>query len=152
MNDVLKNFLINALRRCSFRWRPRSIAERKARVQVGTYSTGRPKFQYRCAGCGNLFLKKDVDWDHVVPVVPPEGYKSGKDFDLEEFAERLFCEEDGWQILCHAVCHAHKTEAELKQRMHHRNIRKERNIECITRAPKSKRKVAVKVYGEISNG
>ena len=49
--------------------------------------------------------------DHILPVVCPNvGF-----VDWNTIIERLFCEEDGFQLLCHE-CHMEKTSFERKKR------------------------------------
>ena len=110
MDSKLKSFLINTLRRASFRWRPRGEAEKLARVQIGEFSTGRAKFGYKCAKCGIVGKKKDTNTDHIEPVVAITGWDS-----LDGFAERMFCDTEGYQILC-LSCHDEKTFNEKEER------------------------------------
>ena len=59
---------------------------------------------------GELFTNKEVEVDHIVPA------GSLKTFDdLPEFVERMFCEADGFQVLC-KPCHQLKTNAERAAR------------------------------------
>lgn len=111
MTPKLKSFIISVLRGATFKWKPRSVAYEKAREKVGEYTTGRDKCRYRCSACGELFLRKDTYVDHIDPVVPLDGYMSGLEFDLNEYAERMFCEASGFQVLCY-VCHNLKTKVE----------------------------------------
>jgi 5-methylcytosine-specific restriction endonuclease McrA len=115
MKQKLKTFIISVLRKSTFKWKPRQKAYDAAKVQVGTYSTGRPKYKRKCAVCENLFLSKDIQMDHIDPVVPLDGYKSGMKFDLNEYAERMFPEEEGWSCICRG-CHDKKTAEEDKLR------------------------------------
>lgn len=110
-----KQFIISVLRQATFKWKPRGIAKNLAKVKCGEYSTGRDKFKYKCAICGELFMSKDTVMDHKDPVVPIKGYKSGMDFDLNEYAERMFCAVEGWQVLC-SECHDQKTREEKGER------------------------------------
>ena len=120
MDNVLKAFLIQVLRRASYKWRPRTIAKNKARVKIGEFSTGKEKYGYRCNNCKNIFMAKEIALDHINPVVPPNGYKSGLDFDVTEFSERMFCNEAGFSVLC-SFCHDIKTREELALRVEHRH-------------------------------
>lgn len=115
MNIKLKNYLISLLRKGTYIWKPRSEAKKKARVQIGAYSTGRPKWGYLCAICGNIFKDKETVSDHIDPVVPIDGFKLRKEFDLHEYAERMFCEEEGFQCLC-KTCHDIKSKKENEER------------------------------------
>jgi 5-methylcytosine-specific restriction endonuclease McrA len=111
----LKSFIISVLRKSTFSWRERGVAYKAAKVQVGEYSTGKPKFKIKCGTCGGLFLAKDTQMDHIDPVVPLDGYQSGMDFDLNEYAVRLFCPASGWAAIC-KPCHDIKTDRENKER------------------------------------
>lgn len=102
MDQKKKQFVINNLRRASYRWPPRWAAEKKSKV-------GRN--QYLCVMCNGIFGKKDTSLDHKIPVVDPD--KGFEGFDV--FIDRLFCEEDNWQRLCNP-CHDLKTGKENKVR------------------------------------
>ena len=58
---------------------------------------------YECASCKQLFKQKDVQVDHIEPAGSLKSFA-----DLSGFAERLFCGEEGLQILC-SSCHDTKT-------------------------------------------
>jgi len=107
-----KNWMVSSLRKLTFSWMPRNEAKRKARVQDGTFKTGRPKYKYKCAICDGVFKSGEVQVDHTVPVIDPlHGFES---YDI--LIERMFCQEDGLQVLC-KKCHDEKTrgEKELKK-------------------------------------
>lgn len=93
-----KQFAIQTLRRASYRWMGRWMAEKRSKV-------GRN--QYKCESCNNIFTKKETALDHVVPVVDP--VKGFEGFDT--YIDRMFCEETGFQRLCNP-CHDAKTTAE----------------------------------------
>ncbi len=58
--------------------------------------TGRKAKHYKCAMCGNLFVAKDVEVDHVNPCVDPVvGFVS-----WDEFIKRLYCPVENLQVLC----------------------------------------------------
>lgn len=103
----LDNFqakLISELRRISYRWEPRKRVMRDARVARGDY-------ECKICGPGQTYKRKEFDMDHVLPVVDPnDGF-----IDWNTFIERLFCGDDGFQILCKA-CHKIKTQNENTQR------------------------------------
>lgn len=103
-------FIRSALRAASGKWGPRCAAKRKAHV-------GRN--QWRCSHCrqigpatlppkpGGKKRRPNAIVDHVEPVVDPvRGFVS-----WDEYIERMFCEEDGFQVLCDA-CHQQKTAEE----------------------------------------
>ena len=91
----LKKFLIPVLRRATYRWKARDEAYRAARKERG---------RYECASCKELFGPKEIDMDHVDPVV---SLKDGF-IDWNTFIDRLFPEVTGWQVLC-KLCHELKT-------------------------------------------
>ena len=97
-----KPWLIAQLRRISYRWPPRNEAMKKARVDRG---------QYKCAKCKKVFHRSLIQLDHIKPVVDPKtGFTT-----WDKFIKRLFCGEDGFQVLC-KDCHKKKTEKEDKTR------------------------------------
>jgi 5-methylcytosine-specific restriction endonuclease McrA len=65
---------------------------------------GRQKYEYQCAHCQQWWSAKDVEVDHVIPAGSLKEYD-----DLPGFVERMFCEQDGLQVLCRE-CHKQKTE------------------------------------------
>lgn len=80
-----------------------SIAKQKARKSRG---------RYECNICKNLFSEKEVQLDHVEPVVDPiVGY-----IDLETWCRRLLCDDSNLQYLC-KLCHSNKTGQENKTRI-----------------------------------
>ena len=101
------SFIKSLLRKGSTRWGPKNTTLQKARVAKG---------QYKCAGCKEVVpvtVKKDgkrvrnVFVDHIEPIVSPsEGFTT-----WDKVIERMFCEEDGFQVLCDK-CHKEKTAAE----------------------------------------
>ena len=92
-----KAFIVASLRRASYRWPPRNSALRNARIQRNVYV---------CKKCLKEFPKPEIAIDHKIPVVSLEGFTT-----WDEYIKRLFCEEAGFQILCHP-CHKEKTVAE----------------------------------------
>ena len=72
--------------------------------------TGRMAKHYVCADCGKEFTSKDVEVDHILPVVDPtDGF-----IDWNTFISRLYCTKDNLQVLC-TKCHKAKTNEERKQ-------------------------------------
>lgn len=75
--------------------------------------------RYTCAICKQLFSQKDVQVDHIVPVVPlwmPEAEMS-----YDEMVRGVFCKLDNLQVICstpmkrnngNASCHKLKTDEE----------------------------------------
>ena len=120
IDTKLKNFIINTLRRASFRWKPRGESKKKYKVKVGEYKTGRAKYGYSCAACKEVFKSGEIKMDHIDPAVPLDGWQG---FDI--FIERMFCEESGFQALCKG-CHDEKTGIEREERKRFRELKKEK--------------------------
>jgi hypothetical protein len=57
--------------------------------------TGRLAQHYLCNGCGKEFVAKDVQADHIQPVVGEEGFIS-----WDVYIERMFCDKQNFQCLC----------------------------------------------------
>lgn len=100
--EQFRAWIINHLRRASYRWRARSEVQKKSRVSRGMYT---------CNSCKKVYSKKETQVDHVVPVIDPvKGFTT-----FDEFIRRLFVPASGWQILC-KPCHKIKTDKENKKR------------------------------------
>jgi hypothetical protein len=83
-------------------WKPRQEAIRRAsRVYKG--ENKRQKIEVQCSECQGWFMAKEVEADHITPAGSCRTFE-----ELGQFAERLFCEADGYQILC-KPCHQEKT-------------------------------------------
>lgn len=65
---------------------------------------------YECNQCKGHFPAKDVEVNHILPVVPVEGFTS---WDL--IIERMFCEKDGLEVVC-KPCHKEITKKENEER------------------------------------
>lgn len=93
----------SALRQKSrFWWKPIQATKNAAR-RAYRGSNKRQKWEYQCAECKDWFQGKEVQVDHLVEA---GSLKCGAD--LEGFVERLFCEQEGLQVLCKG-CHQPKT-------------------------------------------
>lgn len=104
-------FVKNGLRSLTLKWPPKHEVKKKARVKRGWY---------HCAMCGqevsaSTFMEKkgkkkrvsNVFVDHINPVVDPNvGF-----IDWNTYIERMFCIEEGLQLLCRE-CHDIKTKEE----------------------------------------
>ena len=106
-------FIISALRAHMKRFPPKWKALKAAMVgRKVNKRTGRLAEHYLCASCGNFFVARDVQVDHIDPVVSPEeGFQ-----DWWTYFNRLYCEADNLQVLC-KQCHREKTNAERKERI-----------------------------------
>ena len=106
-----KSFLIATLRRASYRWKARGNVLKAARVARG---------QFQCQICKRIVDRHNIRMDHIHAVIDPAvGWVS-----LDVFADRLFCDESGWQAICQDVCHSAKTKDENEER---RKTRAEQN-------------------------
>lgn len=105
-------FITSALRAGMRRWPPKWQALEDACVgSLENAKTGRKAKHYKCAMCGGLFVAKDVEVDHITPVVDPVvGFVS-----WDEFIKRLYCSSDNLQIL-DKKCHKLKTASERTAR------------------------------------
>ena len=103
-------FIRSALRNASSRWAPAQACLKNAEVGKRiNRKSGRLAMHYRCAGCQAELPRKAVQIDHINEA------GSLKNFDdLPGFAQRLFVEEEGFQILCIERCHHRKTHTDGK--------------------------------------
>ena len=109
----LKRFLINILRRATYKWPARNDSLKNAKKDKGLF---------QCKSCDELFKQKEVCIDHIIPVVSPKtGFTT-----WDEYIEKMFPEVEGFQVLCKR-CHDVKTELEDQMRKYHNNKRKEQN-------------------------
>ena len=100
---------MSALRRAA--WPVRYAAVKQAFVRDGINpATGRKCKLHKCEDCGELFPAKDVQADHVDPVVPLTGFDS-----WDNVIARMYCEIDGYQIFC-KPCHQKVTAEERRIR------------------------------------
>lgn len=99
----IKSFIIQLLRRGTYKWPPRTEAFKAARVERGLY---------KCAMCANLFGPKAVKLDHINPTVDP---KTGF-VDWNTYIARMYPEDpNAFQVLCEQ-CHDSKTAVERELR------------------------------------
>ena len=96
------------------KWGVKADVKKSARVGHGSYV---------CAGCnvagpatlpplhGQKRRRNNAAVDHISPVVDPaKGF-----IDWNTYIDRMFLEEEGYQILCYK-CHGEKTRDEREQR------------------------------------
>lgn len=68
--------------------------------------------QYKCEGCNKVFKLREVQVDHIDPVIDPvEGWQG-----LQSFATRLFCPSNRLRVLDQDSCHKSITLAQNKIR------------------------------------
>ena len=114
----IRSFIISALRKAH--WPVKYEAIRKAYVRDGINpATGRKCKLHRCQECGELFPAKDMQADHIEPVIPLDcSWSQGENFlgyDWNQVVARLFCKLENYQALC-KDCHKIKTSEERKLR------------------------------------
>lgn len=73
-------------------------------------SSGRLAEHYLCAACKEAYPLKEVQVNHLTPVVLPIGFDS-----WDGVIHRLFCEKDGLEVLC-IPCHKAVTKTENEER------------------------------------
>lgn len=113
-----KSFIKSALRTASVRWPPRYQCMNDAFIERATNpATGRLAKLYRCEKCQGSFPAANMEVNHIVPVVPVEGFDS-----WDGVIERLFCEKDGLEALC-KPCHRAVTKEENKERKEVKNAK-----------------------------
>ncbi len=102
---------MSAIKRCFSRSPGHRLVLDKARCPRKKGPRGGAR--YRCAQCKNDFGIREVQVDHIDPIVPI-GTLS-KDMDWNTIVDRVFCEEDNLQVLC-LECHKVKSKEENKMR------------------------------------
>lgn len=95
------NFVKNALRISTYKWPYFSIALAKSRLDRGLY---------QCASCKGTFGPKEINRDHIEPVIAVTGFTNWTDY-----INRLFVKSDGIQIIC-IQCHETKSMVENEMR------------------------------------
>lgn len=100
-NSRFFGFIRSSLRNASSRWNPARTVLKEAAVGARVNkSSGRVAMHFRCAICLETFPRKQVEIDHILEVGSLSSFQ-----DLPGFAERLFCNKDGYRVLCRG-CHA----------------------------------------------
>lgn len=108
-------FIRNNLRRVSLRWPAVAEARKKARLwRRINPATGRLAWRALCGECFGEFLERELEADHISPVVPVDrdyfdAAYSGKQ--LGEVVRRLLPDPLGYAMLC-KPCHRQKTSVE----------------------------------------
>ena len=108
----LKSFITSVIRG-GFRKYPEKyecLNAAKAGKQVNV-KTGRLAEHYKCNHCGVAYPAKDVQVDHIDPVVDlSQGFVN-----WDVYIKRMYVDSSGLQVLCSA-CHTVKTAAERQSR------------------------------------
>jgi len=105
------SFIKSTLRSGSQRWPPKykALNEAKQGKKINV-SSGRLAEHYRCAACKGSFPAKEIQVDHILPVIDPVvGFIT-----WDDVVKRMFCEKENFQILCRS-CHKEKTDLEKQQ-------------------------------------
>lgn len=97
-------FIRSGLRQISRRWPPRKLAEIAARRPY-TGTNKRQKWEYQCAECKEWWKGSEIEVDHIIPCGSLKSFD-----DAAIFMERLFCEIDGFRVVCNN-CHNEKSHA-----------------------------------------
>lgn len=115
------SFVKSALRSASRRWPPKYECLNEACVGVKkNKSTGRMAKHFKCNRCKKHFPQKEVEVNHIVPVVPITGFDS-----WDEVIKRMYCSKDLLEVVCIA-CHREISKMEREER-------KSKNEKRITR-------------------
>lgn len=126
MDSKKKQFIIAGLRKATYRWKARYECKNNARRGKQRNKNNREVWVYECAMCKALFEDKQVQLDHIVPVVPVEGWDS-----WDGYLDRMFCGPEGYQVLCSVgatSCHKLKTQSENGiRKVNKKNIKKRIN-------------------------
>lgn len=98
----------------------------------------RPQVRYKCAICGDMFMQKYVQVDHIDPVVPL--HKVEVDMTYDEMAKRIFCPKSNLQVVCSTPlsknsgkpsCHKIKSDEEnfIRKELVAKTKEKEENVD-----------------------
>ena len=98
--------LIRTALRSGMRFYPNKLKVLNKAKRAYTGENKRQKFEYQCNHCKGWFKSNEVQVDHRTPAGSLLSYQ-----DLPQFVERLYCSEDGLQVLC-KQCHQIKTNKE----------------------------------------
>lgn len=105
------SFIKSALRSASQRWPPKyqTLSEAKVGKKINP-KTGRLAEHYICRACKEAFPLKEVQVNHITPVILTTGMDS-----WDGVIKRMFCEKDGLEVLC-IPCHKNVTQQENEER------------------------------------
>lgn len=123
-------WIIQLLRRSSYMWSERNEALKLAKVG----KEGKC-FLYKCSCCGKSFTRKEIQIDHIIPVIDPN---TGFD-NWDGVIKRMFCSKEGFQVLC-KQCHKEKTAKENEQRKINRALNKKNKTKMVKPKKKKRKK------------
>ena len=93
-------FVVSGLRQASLMWPARSDALKAARrpnSEIGKVARPRCIWQYQCQECEKWFFRDEVQAHHIEPC-------GDILLDASGYIGRMFCEEDGFHVVC-KPCH-----------------------------------------------
>jgi 5-methylcytosine-specific restriction endonuclease McrA len=104
-----RSFIRSALRGAFRKWPPKfDVLKSAANGKSINTATGRLAMHYTCASCKGTFPLKEVQVDHIKPIVDvKKGFVS-----WDSFINNLYCEANNLQVLCKDPCHKEKTKLE----------------------------------------
>jgi 5-methylcytosine-specific restriction endonuclease McrA len=79
---------------------------------------------YKCGKCDGSFPMKDVQVDHVEPVIPL--HTPALDMSTDVILSRLWCDKDNLMVLC-KKCHDIKSKEENECRREFKKLKKEKS-------------------------
>ena len=107
----LKAFVIAVLRSGTRRYPPKWEVLKDAYVGIRlNEKTNREGKHYLCALCEGEFPSKEVEVDHIEPVISSKGFTS-----WDDYIARLFCDKSNLQVVCKS-CHKIKSYNEGQER------------------------------------
>lgn len=101
-------FIRTALRHASQRWPARIQAKQQCRRSYKGPNK-RQKWEYQCRCCKQWVADKHFQMNHLIPCGSVRSFE-----ELAVFAQRLFCEADGFEGLC-LSCHKLETNRQRTQ-------------------------------------
>lgn len=120
LRNFKKNFVINGLRKLSYRWPGRYNCNNLNKLGYN---------EYFCNLCGVVAGRKNFNLDHIIPVVDKNGFSG-----FDDYIEKMFCTEDNFQRVC-KVCHKEKSLKETNKRV----INRKKSLTSINKDDKKKR-------------
>lgn len=107
-----KTFIVSVIRGGFRKWTEKYDCLKAARIgKKVNKATGRLAEHYKCAACSYHFPLKEVQVDHINPVVDPvKGFVN-----WDEYIDRMYVAAGGLQVLC-KPCHLKKTKEERIRR------------------------------------
>lgn len=110
------SFVKSALRSASSRYPPKFKCLNAAKTgKKINWKTGRIAEHYKCNSCNKEFTLKEVQVDHINPVVPVTGFTT-----WDEVINNMYCEQEDLQVLC-TECHNNKSLLERQERKNNKN-------------------------------